>query len=162
MKRLVIVGEAPSMSSNPRRPFDGYSGKKLAEYAGFVGYEELRASARLVNVLKEWPGRGYAGEKGSRFPRELAKAAASRMRFRWDERILLAGKRVARASGLEELPYFRWVPFRDTRRVAVIPHPSGVNGYWNDEANRSRASQFLQRWLNPDMHVADAAMRLSA
>ncbi len=143
---ITIVGEAPSRSSDPRRPFDGYSGKKLAEYAGLAGYEELASRACLVNLMRRWPGPGYAGEKGSAFPVDRARRAAKRLTrdvLRPNGgAILFAGKRVARAFDLE-LDYFGWVPF-ERGSACVVPHPSGVNHWWNDAKNHRRACRFLR------------------
>lgn len=160
---ITIVGEAPSQNSDPKKPFDGWSGKKLAQYCGMT-FEELRGSVWLRNVLSRWPGKGYAGEKGSSFPKERARKAAARMRFHRPASgvhvVLFAGKRVARAFGLPG-DYFSWEavtlkmekeqvntwphPGTFATFAATIPHPSGCCRFWNYEANRRVASDFLSR-----------------
>jgi uracil-DNA glycosylase len=165
---IVLVGEAPSQHSNPKKPFSGASGKTLAKVAGLSGYEELRARATLLNVLDRWPGKGNAGEKGSRFPLVRAKPHAAKIlaRFLYREgaSIVLVGKRVARAFGFDEVPPFRWamsvkIAGVDLGRVAVMPHPSGCNHWWNAEENRAAASAFLRGVFDEDLaaklHVAD-------
>lgn len=143
---LKIIGEAPSKSSDPKRPFAGWSGKWLAKIAGFESFEDLEAKAQLVNVLKRWPGKGYAGEKGSAFPIARARRAAKRIELVGI--VLLAGRRVASAfdPALARAPYFAW--HRTDRHgpcaLAVIPHPSGCNRWWNYEENRERARAFFE------------------
>lgn len=56
--------------------------------------------------------------------------------------VILAGKRVAKAFGIEA-PYFEWMVF-DRARIAVIPHPSGYSRFWNYAENREVASKFLR------------------
>ncbi len=139
---ITIVGEAPSRTSDPKRPFAGSSGDRLAKLAGFSCRDELASRALLVNVLKKWPGEGHAGEKGSRFPLAAARKAARRFE-RLEGVVILAGRRVARAMGHERAEYFR---FRRARSawVVVIPHPSGCCRFWNFPENRETASKFLR------------------
>lgn len=139
---ITIVGEAPSRSSDPRRPFCGASGERLAKLAGLGGYGELAAAARLVNVLPRWPGSGNAGEKGSRFPIARAKRAARRVDL--GGVAIFAGRRVARAFGISDLECFEWRLTSDLRWVAIIPHPSGCNRFWNYPKNRALAARFLE------------------
>lgn len=150
MRTLTIVGEAPSKSSDPKRPFCGASGRTLAKFAGLGTYEELARAARLVNVLPRWPGNGFAGEKGSRFPIVRARRAAKRLKFEKLQVVLLAGKRVAAALGIEFTDYFNWklLPRGEGGALvwfALIPHPSGCNRYLNYPKNRRRFETFLHR-----------------
>lgn len=149
MRRIVIVGEAPSRSSDPNRPFDGASGRTLAALAGLSGYEELRRRTELRNVLSRWPGTGHAGEKGSRFPIPRARRAAAKMRFEDGSVVLLMGKRVSRAFGMRFEEYFDWkVALRGTGGGVVwfscVPHPSGCNRWFNYPENRAIASRFMR------------------
>ncbi len=163
MKRIVIVGEAPSRSSDPLRPFSGASGRTLAKLAGLSGYIELSYEATLVNVLRRWPGKGFAGEKGSRFPLPRARRAARRMKFEAHSRVILAGKRVTQAFGIRFEDYFCWklLPRGIAGALvwfACIPHPSGCNGFWNYPENREAASEFFRR----DVFEPTGARLLSA
>ena len=133
----LIVGEAPSMRTS--RPFAGRSGERLAELAG-TSLESIRDRFRLVNLLGHWPGPDASG-KGSAFPMEQARPAAATLRLPGGS--LLCGRRVAAAFGLANAPYFAWRDV-DGRRVAVIPHPSGVSRWWNDPANVDAARSFLR------------------
>jgi uracil-DNA glycosylase len=134
----AIVGEAPSMRTS--RPFAGRSGERLAELSGLASLEALRDRFRLVNLLGHWPGPDASG-KGSAFPMQEARSAAATLRL--PSGSLLCGRRVAAAFGLAAAPYFAWCDV-DGRRVAVIPHPSGVSRWWNDPENVARARAFLR------------------
>lgn len=147
MPNLTIVGEAPSRSSDPKRPFAGASGRTLAKLAGLDGYEELAARASLANVLKRWPGEGFAGEKGSRFPIKKARRAASRMKFEDGHLVVLAGKRVADAFGIRFSDYFNWKILRRggvLRWFVCVPHPSGCNRWFNYRKNVKVAERFFR------------------
>lgn len=133
---VLLIGEAPAPRGN-RRAFDGPSGDRLAQVMG-MGRDELLGRVRARNLLRRWPG---ASGKGSAFPVADARAAARRARLDADV-VLLAGLRVAGAFGARA-GFFEWFELRG-RRAAVIPHPSGVNRWWNDAANRERARAFLR------------------
>lgn len=121
------------------RPFAGASGERLARLAG-VGPEVLRDRFRLVNLLRYWPG-PEPGGKGSAFPMGEAREAARRLGLA--DGSLLCGRRVAAAFGLARAPYLEWVSI-GARRVAVIPHPSGVCRWWNEPSNLRAARRFLE------------------
>jgi uracil-DNA glycosylase len=135
--RPLIIGEAPSRTAGAARALDGRSGERLARLLG-VGLDQLLERFETANLLERWPG--PAGRKGAAFPARMAREAAERVRLRGS--VLLAGRRVAAAFRLSA-PYFEWATLRGAR-VAVIPHPSGVNRWWNDPANRERAAAFLR------------------
>lgn len=135
--RVAIVGEAPSRTSEA--PFDARSGRRIAELAGVP----LDAFA-LYNVLDEWPG--TAG-KGSRFPplRDARPAAADLLPLLdGHARVVVAGKRAAAALGFRER-YLVWTDGPAGGRWAILPHPSGVNRWWNDPANLDAARRFLSK-----------------
>lgn len=142
--KLVIVGEAPARRSG-RRPFDGLSGDRLAKYMGLGDRDELLSRTECVNVLRRHPGPD--GDKGSAFPPEQAQRGARRLLSLLRGRtVLLASKRVARAFGVR-VDYLRWQDHPEGFRVAVIPHPSGVNRWWNEHENRRRFRRFARRTL---------------
>lgn len=136
--RPLLVGEAPCPAGNTE-PFDGPSGRRLALILG-VGHAELLATTDRLNLLDSWPG---ACGKGSAFPAAEARAAAAvALALAPHRTLLLAGRRVAAAFGLRALPYLRWAVL-GRRRVAVLPHPSGVNRWLNDPANRAATRDFV-------------------
>lgn len=122
-----------------------------------------------VNLLYEYPG---AGRRGAHFPQARGKERAKKFLemvsvpgreyrvfngvvFGSPQVVLLAGLRVARAFGLRmnhkdrpSFSYFEKKIFKDQPNqtifeVVVVPHPSGVNRWWNDPQNEARAREFL-------------------
>jgi uracil-DNA glycosylase len=140
--KTLLVGEAPARTTVGARPFSGRTGARLAELAGV---ERLRDSFEVVNLLDRWPG--PTGAKGSEFPMEVARARAAAMVPRLvlrRRRVVLVGRRVAGAFRLARLPYLSWERIDGLAEVAVLPHPSGVNQWYNDPGNVERARRFLR------------------
>lgn len=135
--RVTIIGQAPGKKKTGMRAFEGTCGDRLARVAGLDGHEELHRKASVINLLDRWPGK--AG-KGDAFPMRKAKKAAKNLEL--DGVVLFAGKGVAQAFGHVGL-YFEWGTIGPAK-IATIPHPSGVNRWWNDPANVARASEFLR------------------
>ncbi len=136
--RPLLIAEAPGMRNGRTRPLDGPSGTRLAACMGLT-IEEMRARFNVRNLLAEWPG---ACGAGSRFPMHAARYAAARVRVAGKPYVILLGKRVASAFGVCA-PFLEWCEVRGIR-AAVVPHPSGVNHWWNEQANRDAASSFLR------------------
>lgn len=144
---IILVGEAPSERGGKLpnyRAFDSRtrSGSKLARLADVP---EIADVFGTVNLVDRWPGRT---SHGTVFPAGLARRNASRL---WatlpgDVDLLLVGLRVADAFDVS-VPYLRWETLvgDPDRRVAVFPHPSGVNRWWNEPKNEIRARRFLRR-----------------
>jgi uracil-DNA glycosylase len=140
--RTLLLGQAPSRESDPDVPLGGRSGAALAALAGLA---DLRDAFDVENLLPEWPGKNG---KGDRFPIVEARMRLLDLvaRERDRERVICVGKNVARAV----LPRSRQECFRwyDSPlfwpRIAVVPHPSGINLVWNDPNARERASKFLR------------------
>jgi hypothetical protein len=78
----------------------------------------------------------------------MAREAAKLERGRWrrGDRVILVGRAVVRAFGLDLEEPFVWTDEGGVE-VAMIPHPSGLNRQYNDEAVRERASEFLTEAL---------------
>lgn len=145
-ERPWLVGQAPSATGDPDKPCTGRFGRRLCSVAGGDPSErdliQFLTAFRRVNVLYEHPG--TLDGKGDAFPLDRARVAADAMARVWrDEVVVLCGKTtVARAFGCED-DYFTWHAVRGNR-MAVFPHPSGVNRFWNDDDNRDRAGRFLR------------------
>lgn len=112
---------------------------------GLFGFVER---TRHVNVLEEWPG---AGRKGSKFPLTDARHAAAALLDELADDpprvVLLAGARVAHSFNLRP---GRWSYFSTAMRspeteFVVVPHPSGVNRWWNQRLNAASAAAYLER-----------------
>jgi hypothetical protein len=124
---------------------------------------------RHVNLLDYWPGPGHG--KGSAFPMDEARLKARELveairipvprtrlqtvrsfhvwngvKFYKPKVVLLCGHRVASAFMIHRAKYF--VTDLECRRVAglptvVVPHPSGLNRWWNEPQNREQGKMFL-------------------
>lgn len=146
--RVLLIGQAPSAATDGMPPFSGRSGERLAGLAGLRDAAALREAFEVRNLFDKFPGKAA---KGDRFPLGAAREEAARLRgriagggFRAD-RALLVGVGVARAFGVDPEPLLTWrtdprlpVPF------AVLPHPSGVNLWWNLPRHVLAASRFLR------------------
>ncbi|MCI0632491.1 MAG: hypothetical protein L0206_01015 [Actinobacteria bacterium] len=138
--KLLLIGQAPSATSNPGSPLAGLSGARLARLSG-VRLEELLERVEARNLLAAYPGKG-GGRKGDAFPAGAARAEAARVDL-VGRRAIFLGKNVARAFGVSAAhPFFAWHDHRGAR-CAVFPHPSGTSRFWNLPANTKRASEFL-------------------
>jgi uracil-DNA glycosylase len=144
-RKPLVVGQAPSRSHPAGAPAfsgKGSSARRLEISAG-VPPGTLLEHFDTVNLIDFYPGK--VG-KGDRFEREVAERSAALLVVRRWPVVLLAGKNVARAFGVRA-DYFRWAALVNGGRVAVIPHPSGVNRWWNCPRNRAKAARFLRAVL---------------
>lgn len=143
----LLVGEAPSKNEATEAPLAGRVGRRLASLCG-LSFEEYLDFFERVNLLHV---RQDTKEKGFEFDFVAATQAAhalwlSEDAFASGRTILLLGRRVARAFS-ETTEYFEG---RTTAsqgiKIYVLPHPSGVSRWWNEEANYRRAAEFMQ-WI---------------
>lgn len=154
--KVLLIGEAPGKTGERigAGPFDPStrSGRRLADLAGVA---DVRDVFGAINLLNRWPGRTA---HGSAFPAGQARKQAEQL---WqdlpaDVDLLLVGSRVATAFQVTAAP-LSWLgvvrPFEEVgerpirgraRNVAIFPHPSPVNRYWNDPSNEVRARRFLR------------------
>ena len=143
-ERFVMIGQAPSRTGDPRTPCVEGCFKRLAEAAGAeTRTDRLRFYARFVrfNVFATYRGRKG---RGDRFPMAEARDRADGMRD-WlrGRTVLLVGKNVARAFRINDAEYFEWTSEGPGERCVVVPHPSGINRWWNKTSNRERARLFF-------------------
>lgn len=145
-KTACILGEAPGFNGDPRLPLGGCrygSGKRLAKVIG-MSQPVMRRAFTLRNLLDEFPG--FSG-KGAVFPVKIARAAVGDFQCE-EDRILLLGKRLAAAFRLN-VNYFEWVE-RDGKQYVVVPHPSGVNRWYNSPENRRAAREFFRGLIDAE------------
>lgn len=154
--RYLLVGEAPARTGK-RNLHACLAARALnvPAKAGLTGLLRTQhgelfdfvMDTRHANLLKTWPG---AARRGSAFPMAEARVAADAflevIEIVQPEAILLAGRRVAAAfrhhMHHRGTDYFEHLEL-EGREARVVPHPSGVNRWWNDPANRERARKFL-------------------
>lgn len=134
MRRVMLIGEAPGRT--PGLPFEGRCGTFLYRLAGV----HPRKAFECRNVLAGYPGPCGCGAD---FP--LAEARQEAAGIVLDGVALLCGKRVAAAFGVQPIYFLRQQV--GTAEVYVIPHPSGVNRWYNSLSNRRRAARFLRRFV---------------
>lgn len=138
--RLLIVGEAPSSRGNGV-VLGELVGRRLAE-AGGISLDDYLERTDRVNLFQRPLARW--DRVGARFHASLVAIDRTR-------RVILLGRRVAAAFSLAHLDVLRWYGPATTRlaarSLAIVPHPSGRNRWWNDPANRIQAERFLRTAL---------------
>lgn len=100
-----------------------------------------------ANLFNRYMGR-HDRFKGDKFPMQEACMNAHNLvnnnsLYRY-KRIVILGRNVAKAMGCPKREYLEWFDYgSDMPQVAVMPHPSGLNRWWNDPRNTETAKQFL-------------------
>lgn len=157
--RPLLIGQAPGPNTNPALPLfpvpTTSAGGRLLDLMGLSRREYLKTFDR-VNLLPYFPGQHKRDDK---FPMTPAKLAAQVMMPLLSERtVVLVGRNVANAFKLGA-DFHEWTDWQVRRRcpvkgelgqcrVAVIPHPSGRNHWYNDETNREAARAFWADFLD--------------
>lgn len=148
--KTLVVGEAPSRWMEENRvtiPLP-LARRELAALAGLIPpkFDEL---FEFINVFDKWPGKQG---KGDAFPLTEARVAAAKLLPTFAGRkVILLGTRVAKAFYLDartllQFGYWEWTVPDGSRsevcEIAICPHPSGVNTWWNKPENRVAARIF--------------------
>jgi len=130
----------------------GRPARKLSELCG-ITYVAFLLLYQRRNLVDFWPGPAGRG-KGDAWPAELASANARAMKARDFEgatRVVLLGRNVARCFYTKEWlepAFLDWLPYATETghrlKVAVCPHPSGINHWWNSPDNVKRAKFFWE------------------
>jgi len=146
--RLILVGQAPNRVGNPLTPLEGRAGAELCSLFGCTMSDYLHKTVRL-NVLHAWPGK--AG-KGDRFPKAAAKVRARKVASTFNGRqVLFVGLATAEAFGVDHdaltWQSYGWRMARgwSTFKAAIVPHPSGINRWWNSARHRRAARRFMRK-----------------
>lgn len=136
----LIIGEAPSKNEVTERPIEGRIGRRLAVCAGLSFGDFLHHFDR-VNLLHE---RQEVFGKGFTFDTVAARIEADRLRssFGREQTVLLLGGRVAEAFGVRD-EYFTRHVINDANAY-LLPHPSGINRWWNDPMNMEKMNVFMR------------------
>lgn len=140
--RPLIVGQAPSQTSDPAEPLSGRSGVRLAEFAGLT-LPEFLARFERRNLVDEWPGKAGKGDRppGTEDSARAAEALSPLLRGRLT---VLLGDHVARAFRFDPGTRLIW-HWRRGGWLAVSPHPSGVSRWLNDPVNADYYRSFWTR-----------------
>jgi uracil-DNA glycosylase len=153
----LFIGEAPSRTSDPKVAFSGRSGQRLANIAG-LSHDEFLRRVDTVNLLGYWPGKRGKGDDLDPFQAAVAATNVLFERCVGRKLVFLVGRRVADAFGFRDYDLlsgyiapskniFGVRPSMNGPTWVVLPHPSGVNRWWNDPANVRKAKRLLRSLL---------------
>lgn len=155
--KILFVGQAPSKDTEGKPPFTGKCGAFLASLM-CVTQDQMLEAHDFTNVLSYYPGKGLGGDK---FPIPEAIAAARKILTTLHGRtVVLLGANVARVFGAKSFRYFEFYQIRNPEHpseiivplMGIVPHPSGVNRFWNKPQNRLDAAKFMGALM--EKHVA--------
>lgn len=159
----VVLGIAPAGKGSPAWSPTSASGQRLADLAG-IGKPAEHADFDIVASLL-WSR--FALDNLLPYPdpsRRALTQAAALYKFVPGFWYVLAGTEVVRALGTRALPKvpagklpwhgtrnappLEWYESREGVVMAVLPHPSGRNRWYNDRRSRAAAEKFLReaRW----------------
>lgn len=139
----LLVGEAPSKNEPLPAPLEGRCGRRLAEFSG-LSFEKYLARFERVNLLSV---RQDTTAHGFVFDLAAARRTASSLVacIESGRLVALLGKRVASAFGLRSSSYFAPCYLPNDATLYVVPHPSGINRWYNDAPNRAEMARFMRR-----------------
>lgn len=143
---VALVGEQPTVAALAEGSgYEPLSGRPTDFLAGLVGLDgdELRTLVGRMNLMESpgtWVAR-RAAEKAEYLRRELLPLMP------WNTLVLL-GRQVQDAFGIDRhnVPVGS-IELNEGLMASWIPHPSGLNRWWNDPANRELAAAELRRVL---------------
>lgn len=144
--RPLLVGQSPSVLTDARedrRASSGNSGERLAAVLG-TSLANLLTSFEAVNLIDRFRGHSEGG-KGDIFPLDEARRTACLLSVS-GRRVVLVGRGVAEAFDLADMA------FLEVRQVKgatflLLPHPSGVDSWWNKGSNIEAATKALCKML---------------
>ena len=143
---VLIVGQAPAKNDHPSNPISGRTGRKLAMLMDLT-FEEFLDTFDRANLLSRYPGKDGKGDAFNPHAAERnARLLLSENQIDRYRHILVLGKNVAKAFGYRTDEYMKWQTF-SRPFTAILPHPSGINRWWNDKRNHEAAKQFLLELL---------------
>jgi hypothetical protein len=120
----------------------GATGRRIASLAGVSWLQYLHDTTRtnIVWVPDQWkdPARVLDG---------VARVRAQMVR---EGRTIVFGVKAQQALTMSKLEPMIWYMTAGGTDMAVMPHPSGLNRWYNDPANVARAGDFLREALCAD------------
>ena len=139
--KLLIIGQAPGKPKEGQGPCEAFcsaspSGKRIRAVLG--------DDHDYVNLLLYYPGRGDSNHpKGHHWPVAEARCQAELMLPTLQGRkVVFAGRNVADAFGINS-PWLTWAWGLGFKMI-VVPHPSGVNRWWNSPENLLKLREAMQ------------------
>lgn len=140
MSNILIVGQGPSQHGDPDRPLEG-AATKLGPLLDITPALFINRYAR-INLNALWIGKAGKGDVFD--TAEGYVAAKVLLRGSWTRYVLL-GQKVAECFGIKSDPCT--VVEAIGKHFLLLPHPSGINRWWNEPVNRGRASLKLKEFL---------------
>lgn len=138
--RPLLIGQAPGPNTDPAAPLHpstSGTGRNLLKLMG-IPIDRYLTLFHRTNLLHQFPGKHLRDDK---FPLKKARIAAEAMKpIIGDRKLIFVGRNVALAFGYHG-PFHEW-RYWDSWDVAVVPHPSGRNRWYNDRANLHESEQF--------------------
>lgn len=164
MTRPLLIGEAPARTTPPGWP-PFYGRQRSAKRLWEMGLRVTRSSASgvgnvdAVNLIDEYPGPRWPAARARDVGRDLLFGTPTLTQPQvWSRtHVLLVGRNVADAFGaLTSWDWFEWFKFRDDRQTefAIVPHPSGLNRWWNEPKNAARARAFFEKLIGRSRDAA--------
>ena len=137
--KVLLVGYCPSHSGSPERPLDGPgTGHRLAKLCG-LSHEAYLEKFDRVNLHYDTP------LKRDRVTRRAGEASATKiLRHSLGRSIILLGCEVRDAFDVSEVRSGEWLYIGEETRLSWIPHPSGLNRWYNETDNTRRVEKFLR------------------
>lgn len=169
----LLIGQAPGPRTDPELPLfpvpkTSASGR-LQAMMGLTRGEYLKSFDRM-NLLPYFPGKHKRDDK---FPMTPAKLAAQVIKPLLAGRtVILVGRNVADAFQFDT-EFFDWVEWPVRRRcvvsrdngiarVAVVPHPSGRNHWYNKPEHRELASGFWTDFTSEISGLQESSRKIVA
>ncbi len=139
--RLVIIGTWPGASGKSELPLyplpPGSTGHRIFEMTGISNTRAYLSLIFRANLLSYNPGPDWP-------VREASIAADAMLPFLRDRSVVLLGRRVGRAFGIGTIPFLKWHKHRVGFTVAILPHPSARNEWYQSEKNSALAQLFFR------------------
>jgi uracil-DNA glycosylase len=150
-KTMLMVGEAPSPTSDPEVPIiSGRSGRWLRWLLG-EHWSLFYEACAFINLVETYPGPLYPLETSRHAAREVLESVVR------PRTLILCGRKVSSAFGYAKAEFLS-VADMPRERLVFLPHPSGLCRWWNDEHNRSRArAQLLFEVFESSRHAERVA-----
>ena len=152
--QIMTIGQAPGPTEAVvKRPFNAGSGRRLFQWLGEAGFDEVefRAQMYMTAVTKCYPGKGKGGH-GDRVPSKDEQALCRP----WLEReIALVNPKLIIPIGKIAIGLFfdtSWPLERiigtqiecEGRVIIPLPHPSGASTWYNTSANQARVKKAIR------------------
>lgn len=146
MNKPLIIGMNPTIKHRPDAPLfplpEKSTGGRLFALSPFENKADYIRNTCRINLV------GY--QFGGKWPQSRARQLALNLKgsgLMHDRVVVLLGRQVKQAFGLDKIDNCRLYDYGRGTKIGCIPHPSGLNRWYNEEENRAAVEQFLRRVL---------------